>query len=102
MTTIFNLATASLEPGVTLIEASAGTGKTHAITTAYVRLLLELRLEVGEILLRITSRMSRTSTRMPLNIGARRYHRRMLLPPIEDDPRLSAGIAADRLAVCGC
>ncbi|MBW2273799.1 MAG: UvrD-helicase domain-containing protein [Deltaproteobacteria bacterium] len=36
--------------GVALIEASAGTGKTHTITTLYLRLLLERRLTVGEIL----------------------------------------------------
>ncbi len=36
--------------GTTLIEASAGTGKTHTITTLYVRLLLEEKLSVGEIL----------------------------------------------------
>jgi len=34
----------------TLIEASAGTGKTYTITTLYVRLLLEAALEVGSIL----------------------------------------------------
>ncbi len=36
--------------GVRLIEASAGTGKTHAITTLYLRALLERRLEVPQIL----------------------------------------------------
>ena len=36
--------------GTNLIEASAGTGKTYAITSLYVRLLLELRLSVGQIL----------------------------------------------------
>ncbi len=36
--------------GTTLIEASAGTGKTHAIATLFVRLLLEQRLAVDEIL----------------------------------------------------
>lgn len=36
--------------GTSLIEASAGTGKTFAITTLYVRLLLERELSVGEIL----------------------------------------------------
>ncbi len=36
--------------GTQLIEASAGTGKTHAITTLFVRLLLEKRLAVGQIL----------------------------------------------------
>jgi len=36
--------------GTNLIEASAGTGKTHTITNLYLRLLLELRLSVGQIL----------------------------------------------------
>ncbi|MDA8383975.1 MAG: exodeoxyribonuclease V subunit beta [Betaproteobacteria bacterium] len=36
--------------GISLIEASAGTGKTWTITGLYVRLLLELSLEVDEIL----------------------------------------------------
>ncbi len=36
--------------GTRLIEASAGTGKTYTITTLYVRLLLELELPVGQIL----------------------------------------------------
>ncbi|MEW6271047.1 MAG: UvrD-helicase domain-containing protein, partial [Thermodesulfobacteriota bacterium] len=36
--------------GTTLIEASAGTGKTYTLATLYLRLLLEQRLEVGQIL----------------------------------------------------
>ena len=36
--------------GTTLIEASAGTGKTHTITTLVLRLLLERELEIGQIL----------------------------------------------------
>ncbi len=36
--------------GTTLIEASAGTGKTHTITTLYLRLLLERALAVEQIL----------------------------------------------------
>jgi exodeoxyribonuclease V beta subunit len=36
--------------GTTLIESSAGTGKTYTITTLFVRLLLEARLEVSQIL----------------------------------------------------
>lgn len=36
--------------GAHLIEASAGTGKTYAITTLYLRLLLERKLTVGQIL----------------------------------------------------
>ncbi len=36
--------------GTNLIEASAGTGKTHTITDLYVRMLLELELSVSQIL----------------------------------------------------
>jgi exodeoxyribonuclease V beta subunit len=36
--------------GVQLIEASAGTGKTHTLATLYARLVLEARLEVGALL----------------------------------------------------
>ena len=36
--------------GTTLIEASAGTGKTYTITTLYLRLLLERALQPSEIL----------------------------------------------------
>jgi exodeoxyribonuclease V beta subunit len=36
--------------GTTLIEASAGTGKTWTLATLYLRLLLERRLQVGQIL----------------------------------------------------
>lgn len=39
-----------LTPGTTLIEASAGTGKTYTITTLVLRLLLEHGLRVEEIL----------------------------------------------------
>jgi exodeoxyribonuclease V beta subunit len=50
MTTVFNLATASLEPGVTLIEASAGTGKTFSLTGLILRLILEERIPISQIL----------------------------------------------------
>ena len=46
---IFSLRDCPLE-GATLIEASAGTGKTYAITGLFIRLLLERRLEAGRIL----------------------------------------------------
>ena len=45
----FNLVTCPLNRS-TLIEASAGTGKTHAITGLYLRFLLEEQLSVGQIL----------------------------------------------------
>jgi len=45
----FDLLNSPVE-GANLIEASAGTGKTYAITGIFLRLLLEKRLSVGEIL----------------------------------------------------
>src|ERR1044071_2576862 len=48
--TPFNIVTASLAPGVTLIEASAGTGKTYSITGLILRLILEQHLTIREIL----------------------------------------------------
>ena len=48
--TPFNIVSASLEPGVTLIEASAGTGKTYSITGLILRLVLEQHLTIREIL----------------------------------------------------
>ena len=44
-----NLRTAPLD-GTTLIEASAGTGKTYTLTGLFVRLLLEKNLTVDQIL----------------------------------------------------
>ena len=48
--TPFDIVTASLEPGVTLIEASAGTGKTYSITGLILRLILEERCLIRDIL----------------------------------------------------
>jgi exodeoxyribonuclease V beta subunit len=46
----FALARTPLEPGTTLIEASAGTGKTFTLAGLYLRLLLEFSLKVDQIL----------------------------------------------------
>lgn len=47
----FNALTVPLAPGITLVEASAGTGKTFAITRLVLRLLLERRVEsIAQIL----------------------------------------------------
>jgi len=46
----FSLTTTPLTRGVSLIEASAGTGKTYAITALFVRLMVEENLAVREIL----------------------------------------------------
>lgn len=48
---LFQVGEASLEPGVTLIEASAGTGKTYAIAGAVVRLIAEKDFPISAILL---------------------------------------------------
>ena len=46
----FQLGTTPLQPGITLLEASAGTGKTYAIAGLYLRLLLELDIDVSQML----------------------------------------------------
>jgi exodeoxyribonuclease V beta subunit len=46
----FQIASTRLEPGVTLIEASAGTGKTFTIAGIVLRLVLELRIPIEQIL----------------------------------------------------
>src|SRR5687767_14858238 len=46
----FDLTTTPLAAGVTLIEASAGTGKTFTIAGLFLRLILERNLSVREIL----------------------------------------------------
>jgi exodeoxyribonuclease V beta subunit len=47
----FDALTVPLDPGVTLVEASAGTGKTFAITRLVLRLLLERKVQhLGQIL----------------------------------------------------
>ena len=50
MIPVFNLQTAALEPGATLLEASAGTGKTYTLAGIYFRLVAEHDLAPGQIL----------------------------------------------------
>ncbi len=51
MSTLFDLATTPVEDGITVIEASAGTGKTYCLTGLVLRLLLERRVsDVSELL----------------------------------------------------
>src|SRR5208282_767658 len=47
---VFHLAETELREGTTLIEASAGTGKTYTIAGLFLRLILEKGLSVREIL----------------------------------------------------
>lgn len=48
--TPFDITTTPLDAGVTLIEASAGTGKTYSITGLILRLVLEKQVEIRNIL----------------------------------------------------
>ncbi len=51
MSSVFDLQSTPIEDGVTLIEASAGTGKTYCLTGLVLRLLLERRVsDVSELL----------------------------------------------------
>src|ERR1043166_945703 len=50
MTTPFDITTAPLDAAFTLIEASAGTGKTYSITGLTLRLILEKHLRIRDIL----------------------------------------------------
>ncbi len=52
----FNLLTQTLEPGTTLIEASAGTGKTHNIEHLYLRFIVEKDFTPDQILVVTFSR----------------------------------------------
>jgi len=47
----FLVANTGLEPAVTLVEASAGTGKTFTIAGIVLRLVLELRIPIEQILI---------------------------------------------------
>ena len=46
----FNCATEPIDPGVCLLEASAGTGKTYALARIFLRLVAEHGVEIGKIL----------------------------------------------------
>src|SRR5260221_14137397 len=46
----FDAATAALDEGITRLEASAGTGKTYALSALHLRLIAEAGLEIGSIL----------------------------------------------------
>ena len=46
----FDCAQESLDRGVTLLEASAGTGKTYALSRIFLRLVVEEGVEVGKLL----------------------------------------------------
>ncbi|HRE90193.1 MAG TPA: UvrD-helicase domain-containing protein, partial [Myxococcota bacterium] len=62
---------AELPLGTTLLEASAGTGKTYSITSIYLRLVIELEVKVEEILVVTftTAATAELSTRIRKRLG---------------------------------
>ncbi|MGH7786165.1 MAG: UvrD-helicase domain-containing protein, partial [Candidatus Binatia bacterium] len=93
---------ASLD-GETLIEASAGTGKTHTITTLFVRLVLERGLDVRQILVvtyttAATAELrTRVRARLLAALRAVEAYRRDIPVPAEQDAQMWQ-LAARRVA----
>ncbi len=81
---IFSLKDCPLE-GATLIEASAGTGKTYAITGLFIRLLLERRLEAGRILVMTFTEAATAELRERIRSKIREALSAFSGGPVEDD-----------------
>lgn len=97
----FDLATASLEPGVVLLEASAGTGKTYTLVGILLRLLLERRIERLDQALVVTFTVAATDElKRRLRDGLRRVLDAASGQPT-DDP-FFAGLAALPEAAARC
>ncbi|HEB94842.1 MAG TPA: exodeoxyribonuclease V subunit beta [Sedimenticola thiotaurini] len=79
-----NLADAPLE-GITLIEASAGTGKTYTITALYLRLVVERGLAVEQILVVTYTRAATAELRGRIRERLQQAYR-VLQGGSEDDP----------------
>ena len=95
----FDLATTPLIPGVTLLEASAGTGKTYALAGIYLRLILETDLGVDRILV-VTFTEAATAELRGRIRGRLAEARQVLRAGTSPDPTLEAallsGTASDR------
>jgi exodeoxyribonuclease V beta subunit len=74
--------------GTSLIEASAGTGKTYAITTLYLRLLLERELDVGQILVVTYTRAATAELRDRIRRRLRQALRALEAGCDEDDSEM--------------
>jgi exodeoxyribonuclease V beta subunit len=73
--------------GTILVEASAGTGKTHTITTLYVRLLVEHRLAPAEILVVTFTEAATAELRDRVRRRVQAAHRVAVDPASAVDPR---------------
>jgi exodeoxyribonuclease V beta subunit len=96
--TPFDIVTASLEPGVTLIEASAGTGKTYSITGLILRLVLEKRCLIRDILAvtftEAATQELRDRIRHRLQVALEQLHR-----GTSDDPIIQAFLTKGDLSL---
>ncbi|MBN8248018.1 MAG: exodeoxyribonuclease V subunit beta [Verrucomicrobia bacterium] len=95
----FSLETVPLTPGVTLLEASAGTGKTHAIAGIYLRLVLETDLVVDRLLVVTFTEAATAELRGRIRArlaGARQFLRSGDGGEASDDALLRLGTEADR------
>jgi len=88
---VFDLASTPIEEGVTVVEASAGTGKTYCLTGLVLRMLLERRVgDVGKVLV-VTFTNAATdelTTRLRASLRAAYRLFRGELPPEDADPFL--------------
>jgi exodeoxyribonuclease V beta subunit len=82
--------------GVNLIEASAGTGKTWTITTLYLRMLLERRIAVANVLVVTFTRAATAELKDRVRARLRRAVAAFGGAPCRDDPDLAALVEARR------
>ncbi len=81
--------------GTRLIEASAGTGKTHAISNLYLRAVLERELEPRRILVVTFTRAATAELGERIRARLRQAHRYLSEPGLAlDDPELQYYLAA--------
>ena len=93
MATELNLQTSPFDPGLTVVEASAGTGKTYSISHIVPRLLLEGALPDLAKLLLVT--FTKDAAR-ELADRVRRVLTRLAAPPTSDEATTAKDIAALR------
>jgi exodeoxyribonuclease V beta subunit len=78
--------------GTTLIEASAGTGKTRTISTLHLRLLLECRLAIGRILVVTFTNAATAELRVRVRRRLREVADALASARPPDDPALAAWV----------
>jgi len=84
--------------GTHLIEASAGTGKTHAITVLYVRCLLELSLEPKDMLVVTYTNAATAELRARIRTAVQQAYAAVRAGTGTDDEGLDRLLAARRSA----